>query len=142
MLKIFLSVLCGDLTPDQIQRILGMSCDSSWRSGDLFTYPSAARSRQRRQNCWRISCIADQDRDAAAGACDVSEYVARLLARVKGRESGFLKLVGLGCNVELSISLVSANIPALNFAPEVLAGLVAIGASLDIDIVLTEEISA
>src|SRR6266446_8424773 len=115
MLTLSLSVLSTDLSPDQIQRSLGMSCDSSWRSGDAFTYPSAARSRRRRQHCWRISSVTDQDRDAAADAWDLSEYIARLLVRVKGRESSFLELVALGCNVALSISMVSTNVPALNF---------------------------
>lgn len=138
-MKVFLSVFSPDLTPDQVQQVLLMRCDSSWRKGDLFPYVGAPQSRVRKQNCWRISSGAEETGSTGENAGGPSESIAGLLARVKGRESGFLRLVGLGCTVEVAISIVSANVPALNFDPEILSDLASIGASLDIDIVLTEE---
>ncbi len=132
MLTVNLAVFSDDLDPDHIQLQLDMTADTSWRKGERF--PPPGEHRKRKRHCWKL--CSQEPNDADAGL-ELPAFIAGLLARVKGRENRFLDLTRSGCNVCLEVWFTSSTIPALHFPVELLITLVALGANVDIDVVMT-----
>jgi Domain of unknown function (DUF4279) len=134
VLRVNLAVFSDTLDPDELTRRLGMSCDTRSVKGESFPPPGEHRRFQRHR--WRID---SEDPDDAESGLRLSEVIDALLGRIADRYREFLDLTRAGCEIELQIWFTSTTVPCLHLAPPTLRTIVALGASVDIDVVLTAD---
>jgi hypothetical protein len=135
MVRASISVFSKSRKPDDISALIGLPYDSSWATDDSYPGKGVIAGRKRKENCWRISLEID---DEASVSDPVTSVAQKMLLRVMGFEGGFKELWYQGCEIEFSIYMIGSQIPAIGLGLNELSGIVALGAYLDIDIVLSE----
>ncbi len=116
-----------DCTPEQISSVLGLEASRAWIAGDKI----GESPRVRTSNGWVLESRLDEEPDP-------QRHVAWLLERLPSTFEG-LRKVASRWDAQLSLVLeISDATPPFNLPAPLLAQLVTLGASLDIDIILIE----
>jgi hypothetical protein len=119
-------IISSDRTPEMITDALGVPCDDCWHSGEVRTHTIITE----KDNGWLLH-------SGLPKSASLEEHIAALLNILAPYRE---KIRSLSCKdtVELSCVIYAARPPALNFASSIINQLGELGASLDIDLYLTE----
>lgn len=109
-------------TPEQISKVVGCSCDRSWRIGDKRGKTIIVE----KVNGWVLD-------SALPKSASLETHIEKILERVTRQSDKIRRLSKQEC-VELSCVIYAASPPALNFDKKVVRQIAQLGANLDVDL--------
>jgi hypothetical protein len=121
-----LRLMSKTLTPEQVTQRLGMEPDHSWHAGDVRPHTTLIE----REHGWELRAHLPQ-------TARLEDQIDDLLSRLPTGLCERIKLLGLD-GVQLSCAVYSTSVPSLNFSFSTLRILCDLGASLDLDLYVTE----
>lgn len=117
-----LKIISKTLLPEEIDEIIGIKCDKSWKLNGYLTGTKI----KKKDNGWILSSTLDVSEDLEL---HVSNVLVRLVSVVEK-----IKALSEQNTVEFSLAIYSKERPILSFDKETIAILGQLGASLDIDL--------
>lgn len=125
-----LSIISHSLTPSQIDEYVGIKCDDSQRRGDV----NRLGTKRYERHAWFLESRHTIPEDKHIGD-KLDSAVAHLLLRLEGTEAKIKELSGSN-EVEFSLYFYAREIPPMGLSKRHLQAIAALGASLDIDLIL------
>ncbi len=113
--------------PEEITQRLGLSCDKSWRTGDLRANTIIVEN----SNGWILN-------SGLPKTAALEVHVKKLLDRL-APSAGEIQKLSRDDTVEFSCVLYCETSPALNFDKMVIRKICEMGASLDVDVYFTQD---
>jgi len=120
-----LRILTNLHQPGEVSKLIGISCDASWKKGEPRTKGATIKHVK---NAWILN-------SGCPASTPLDDQLIALLDRLKPALTEIRNL-GPENEIELSCVLYSDTTPALNFSPAIIQAVAAMGASLDIDLYL------
>ena len=117
-----LMVISQTLTPEDITSSIGLTCDSSWKTGDYRGKTIIIE----KDNGWVIGSGLSTD-------VQLDDHVEHLLKMLEPFSENF-KYISNEHSVLFSCVIYSKEVPALYFTADTISSINALGASLDIDL--------
>lgn len=119
-----------DRTPEEITTLVGLMCDRSWHIGDKRSKTVISEI----TNGWILN-------SGLPKSASLETHIQELLERLTPHASK-IQTLSHQASVELSIVVYASTPPALNFDKTVIRLLSQLGASLDIDLYVTDNESS
>jgi hypothetical protein len=125
-----LIILSSSLNPEQISDQIGKAADETWLLGDQRKDTIILE----KENGWMLF----SKRKLSA---ELHEHLDNIRVALNGAECKIKNISEtLGCDVQLSCVVYTKSEPPLEFEKKDIAWLASMGASLDIDVYLTENV--
>lgn len=121
-----LKILSTNRRPEMVTEFLGLQCDKCWHCGDTRTHTTIIE----KNNGWLLH-------SGLPKTAPLEEHIEAILAILAPFKEKIRSLSSAD-TVELSCVVYAARPPSLNFEQSTIARLAELGASLDIDLYITE----
>lgn len=129
---VWFAISSETLTIEDISEVVGYAPDSSWRKGDQ----RRGSGKIHEKNCWAIETHNAADRSELVA--DAMHNSLRTVLRRLRPASQRIKELSMNHEVALGIGLTVAEVPEFLLSRDEIEGIASLGASLDIDLVLSE----
>ncbi len=125
-----LVIISDSLAPSQIDEYVGITCDMSQKKGDM----NRLGTKQYERHAWFMKSK-QTIREGEYIGDKLDSAVARLLGRLQGTEARIKELSGSN-EVQFSLYFYAREVPSIGLSKTHLQAIVALGANLDIDLIL------
>ncbi len=132
--QVYFSISGGDFDPVVVTRRLGIEPTSVWRQGEKVEQSRVAGRLIPRSSMWQLSTP-----EVEGEIVDVYQMSASIVSVLSDRAPAIAevtKQLGLYCVLEIVLHIAvddQVSTPIIGFAPEVIAFLAGVGASIDVD---------